>query len=488
MAPAGPISGRVVDAKTGGPVRFANVSLWTTAPETEVEADEQGRFTFPDAVPGRHNVNVRRDGYTPGRVPVEIKEGAAAPEVVVRMTPCGAIAGRITDEKGEPAAGVEVVALRYAYGAWQWRPPVTPEAPLKAFTNDLGEFRIPNLWAGSYLLRVSAIRRKAGAYPSFFYPNVLTPEGALPVNVESAQTTGVTMTLRPGAAFRISGTFDRAGDPREVCFGLTPRRYHAATAQVIGYAARFSPDGSFALDGVPPGSYLLGAAACPGGPQLAAIQPIEVAGNIDGLTVTLTPGRTIAGTVKLDGAPLARVRVTLRSPDVLNGYLPTAVSAADGRFQIEGVFADKQIAEVGALPPGVYVQSVRYGESEIEVTLSRDGAAQLTGTTSPFSLVTAFPSDGPLESARAVAADSQGRFLLGALRPGAYRVMAWEGRYDPAMLLVADPALPQMFDANALSVSVRAGMPQSIALTAVTEADVNRARAASGLKPPKDQE
>ena len=119
-------------------------------------ADEQGRFTFPNLAAGNYAVNSRRDGYVPtlygathtARALVPVNDGEQVSGIAIQMPPCGVIAGKVVNERGEPVQNVEMVALRYYYGAWLWRPPVSPETPLKFYTNDLGEYRISNLVAG----------------------------------------------------------------------------------------------------------------------------------------------------------------------------------------------------------------------------------------------------------------------------------------------------------------------------------------------------
>ena len=93
----------------------------------------------------------------------------------------------------------------------------------------------PNLIAGSYIVRAAAPpqtdkRRTAGlGYPSLFYPDALSPDAAEPITVTSGEVSQASITLRPGPAFRISGTIDSNGSDLPVCFGLVPKRYNSAS-------------------------------------------------------------------------------------------------------------------------------------------------------------------------------------------------------------------------------------------------------------------
>jgi hypothetical protein len=535
---SGSIQGQVVDAKTGGPVRFATVwllgpgsssmmapasfipvGMGTPSHRAETTADEQGRFVFKEVAPGGYVLGSRRDGYaitvygptTPTRTLVTVKEGETASGLVIQMPPTGVIAGKVLNEKGEPIQNVELVALRYYYGAWMWRPPVTPETTLKTYSNDLGEFRISDLTAGTYVVRASARRQSGGGkrpdvvYPTVFYPNAQTPEDAQPITVTSGLTTSADFTVRPGAAYRITGTIDSGGSDQPVCFGLAPKSYNSAIAQVIGRVTSFAGNRAFVIDDVPPGSYVLSAAICRGVVPLGAIQPIEVSGDVEGLNIQLSAGQSLSGVVKSPGLDLSHTRLILYSPELLPGFFPRASISDDGAFVFDHVLQRRHIIGFSNLPAGAYVQSVKYGGQEVqatgfafdpssslEITISAQGAAQLNGTVldksgspAPYAMVMAIPSDdGAAESARDVMADEKGNYTFSALRPGSYKVLAWEYRYNPFGVESADPALPTLFAANARTVAVSAGAPATLGLTLNTQEDVNRARAAARMTPP----
>ena len=75
----------------------------------------------------------------------------------------GVIAGRVTDELGEPLAGVRMQAMRYQYlpnGQRQLTPVGGVGMPFGLATNDLGEFRLYSLMPGTYIVSAAPIGRR----------------------------------------------------------------------------------------------------------------------------------------------------------------------------------------------------------------------------------------------------------------------------------------------------------------------------------------
>ena len=121
------IRGRVVAADTGAPLRRAQVRL--SAAELRVNrsatTDADGRYEFPDLPAGRYNLSVARSGFVSlsfgqqrpfeqGR-PLDLASAQQADKIDFALPRGGVIAGRVTDELGEPLAGVRVQAMRYQY-------------------------------------------------------------------------------------------------------------------------------------------------------------------------------------------------------------------------------------------------------------------------------------------------------------------------------------------------------------------------------------
>jgi hypothetical protein len=103
--------------------------------------DEQGRFTIAKVPPGTYRVFAVDPDYLRNEYasPIVIS-GKPVTNVAIAMTRSAVIAGRVTNEHGDPAPGVFV-------RAWTQAGQVA-----EAKTNDLGEYRLFGLEPGNYTI------------------------------------------------------------------------------------------------------------------------------------------------------------------------------------------------------------------------------------------------------------------------------------------------------------------------------------------------
>jgi hypothetical protein len=104
------VAGEVRDDQ-GKPIEGAEVG-WIEADKNQTLAldvsttttDEQGRFRFAHARPGRLMLQIKAKGHAPDLTPVTGKAGANAEPVTIRLGPAHKLEGRVVDSQGKPIA------------------------------------------------------------------------------------------------------------------------------------------------------------------------------------------------------------------------------------------------------------------------------------------------------------------------------------------------------------------------------------------------
>jgi Carboxypeptidase regulatory-like domain len=166
--PTGRITGRVVTADTGKPVKRARV--FVTAAELPggrgVLTDDAGVFDLTELPAGRYSLTVSKSGFVSlaygqrrplqAGTPLQLGDGEQLKGVDFHLPRGGVISGRVTDEDGEPVPGAMVRILRYQYLQGDRR--LTPAGT--AQTDDRGQYRVWGLLPGDYY--VNALTRLPG--------------------------------------------------------------------------------------------------------------------------------------------------------------------------------------------------------------------------------------------------------------------------------------------------------------------------------------
>jgi hypothetical protein len=238
--------------------------------------------------------------------------------------------------------------------------------------------------------------------------------------------------------------------------------------------ARIQWDGSFAIASVPPGRYTLRARGDATEVPQHAIQPLAVADNdLANLTIILTPGGSITGTVTFQpaqsGQPpdVGQLRIVAPASDFVNvGPNPNARVDRDGKFTIEGIPAGFHWIRTQGPLRGWMLKSVlvnardvidtpielRSGQKITNVTLVlTDRLSEVNGTLTdergtPITeyTVLVFPADSSLwrPQARQIMTarpDQNGKYQIRGLPAGEYFIAAIDPSepgewFDPAFL------------------------------------------------------
>jgi hypothetical protein len=135
------ITGRVIAADTGMPVRRAQIRVASSEARLNrvVTTDGDGRYELLNLPAGRYRVSVTRAGYVSleyGQArpfesgkPLDLANGQTIERLDFSLPRGSVIAGRITDEFGDPMTDVQVQAMRYRSS--ESASSSTPAAPLK---------------------------------------------------------------------------------------------------------------------------------------------------------------------------------------------------------------------------------------------------------------------------------------------------------------------------------------------------------------------
>lgn len=395
------IRGVVVDATSGAPLRRAAVQLLIQHPDREgarvvaTTADAAGQFEFAGVPAARVQVTASRAGYFDynniwNGEPQEpewqdVGPGQRVTGVRIALFRGGVIAGRIVDEFGEPAAGVEIEVLRRDPGEKDLAVRATSMF-LTPTTDDTGAFRVWGLAPGDYLVGARPNRFIASpqddseaavrdGYAATFYPGTPSLSQARMVRVTPGrETTGVAFGLMRVnlAAVRGSVLLPDGVSARSVNVALNliaPERIDGATTR----GTRVREDGTFELSRLSPGSYRVSARyqQSQGDIEFYGTTEVDVAGtDVDGVVVPLRAGATVRGRVVNETGEPVGVPVMVSLVPAAGSRMPGARAAraySDGSFRIDGAFGRQHIRAVearlapGAEDPGL----VRRGMQEV---------------------------------------------------------------------------------------------------------------------------
>ncbi len=321
------IRGRVLDLATGKPLRHALVRIGspTTRTSRTSETDDLGRYELTALPPGRYHLGAEKDAYLPvayGQTRpfrsgkwIELHDGDAIDAIDFNLPRGGIVSGHIVDEYGDPAPNIEVRALRSIIV--QGRQSLTDEA--SGTTDDRGAYRLYGLPPARYVVSAAAPHAPredpsapkaddddrgvadAGEYAPTYYPGTSNALEGQPVTLAVGETrAGLDFRIVPVHTAQVSGTvLDSKGQPLKGDVEAFP----VSTTFGDRTPGSVRPDGSFVINGLPPGDYQLYAFVSASDPKESetASMLITVAGrDIANLRMTTAPPVHISGRIVLD--------------------------------------------------------------------------------------------------------------------------------------------------------------------------------------------
>ena len=411
--------------------------------------DSQGAFVFHPLRTGAYYVEVKKDGYFaesyngPTVDPVDstgdaVTVDASHPlqERKFSLMRLGELRGRIVDEDGKPLAKLRVG--------------IRPGTITPVVTDQDGYFTAAKLRPGDY--SVSVVRRGPQILPEFSEEDLKVVDEDL----EISNSPGVPIPVRSGASISV-GTitarktrYYRAHLSVQVGDCAEGEQWMFSTT-TVGFGPSVPCGKEFLVRNLAPGShtFTLSTSGRTGEKRWASAA-VEVADRNLDVSMTMSSGADInARLVAVEGVTLPTGKITIAVRPVNGSVLGNQMVAERpaGQFLIRGLPAIRHQASVNGLTGRFYVKEIRYNglivadgvftpipgaPGQLEIIID-DHAATISGTVAERDKVSGgvmvaavkwpMSSDAPFSTVSAMA-DEQGRFQIGGLAPGEYRILA----------------------------------------------------------------
>jgi hypothetical protein len=369
--------------------------------------DAKGRFAFTGLPAGRFLLGAGKPAYVtslygarrvgrPGEI-IVLTPGQKRRNTTLTLARGAVIAGRITDDDGQPLPGARVRVMQRRAAAGEVSLTGDLGDPAAATTDERGLYRIYDLPPGEYAVAVQprntlgsnvrvltaadideglgapappAIQNPPPAtapisgYAPVYYPGTTLAVQAEAITlVAGEERTDVDLRAKLVRLVRVEGSVASDAGTATQAIQLTLRPSGQAATGVVfnSFTVRAAPDGHFTFAGVPPGDYTafartlpppanadpFGGAPPPDAPQWAMAQVTVAGENSSSLALKLRPGLTLSGRVVFAGAAkpqdLIGVRVGIR-PTPASG-LPSVPDPATveptGSFTLAGLLPGK---------------------------------------------------------------------------------------------------------------------------------------------------
>jgi hypothetical protein len=465
---AATIRGTVVENQTGHPLARATVSVQPIGEGSKGQAKQtnpSGIFEFTDLPAGTYRLSAtkvefvpvlygQKRWYSPG-MPIALAADDEA-SLTIRMPRFGAITGTLLDENDVGLPQHEVAVYTNT------RP---PQLLARSGTDDRGMYRLFNLGPGSYLVRSLAKTYDDESYLPTFYRDSPTVDQGHPVEVKiDEEASHVDFHAATGRLFSVAGRVSTASGLPIVTL----------TSDTGTETASVDTNGNFAFNPMAPGQYeLLAETPTQRMRRVASFQTLTVDRDLTNVAVPLGVLPTVqflfedanGHAVEVPpGSLLARRKDAASEGNPLD--ISTDATLLPGRYEVT-LKHDPSYCVLGIEPR----QSDARGDgwNEILLATGSKNAVKFVLSLSPATVggtvknangdavagVKVFVEPFDLEVRKRVApmlevtTDEKGRYSVGGLAPGVYRLLA---SFD---YLTVDPA--QMEAAEAPKITVEAG-------------------------------
>ncbi|MCA8979351.1 MAG: carboxypeptidase regulatory-like domain-containing protein, partial [Planctomycetes bacterium] len=291
--------------------------------------DEAGYYEFTNCTVGHHSLTVTADGYGNQIIRgLQFIEGKGPDQRNVYLKVAERIAGRVVGPDGSPLGGVEILAVSISNSNRQCSSDAVSAAD--------GTFDIGALNEGKYTV-------------------VAKMEGYRLERSHRVDTGTADVLLQMRRLSMVTGVVLGPDGVAPASYEVRLRRTHANTDQTTetNIKEKFAnADGSFSLSVPSDGTYLVEARAKDYAPTFSQPFRIQDSGDFDGVTINLTIGGVITGTVfSSNGDPISGAVVSTHMNDYMNDEFDqflgsmnaTSVKVRtneEGKFRIQGLRPD----------------------------------------------------------------------------------------------------------------------------------------------------
>jgi len=481
------VGGTVIQASSGEPVVAALVLISPVNRSDQVQSvftDTSGRFLFQGIAAGKYRLRATRKGYpaqdfeehSPFFTAIAVGPDKDTGNLIFRLKPEGSIAGRVTDDEGDPVRGAKVMLFTSSTN--------TGERIIRSLAqtvaDDQGTYSFAHLSTGTYFLAVLATpwyarhspqsggaRANPGdqasnalldvAYPVTYYQQATEPEGADPIALSygdrftadislravpavhlrlrsdadvsfGSDAPTLTQTLLGGVEVPIDSQTAAVGPNQQDLFEMAPGRYdlHYDTTIDTGEEPTYQPDAGPRHQVIDTGSKS----------EVNAAQGAVLA--------------TIAGSVKFEGGGVPReAHLWLRKISSAQEF-ETPVSSGEiepieistGRYELklessEG-FVLQNILSTRSRASGQILEIDSSGQVQLTLTAAKgngrlDGVVMCNNKPVAGAMVVLVPQQDPENSMqlfRREQSSTDGTFTISAILPGRYTALAIENGWD----------------------------------------------------------